>query len=154
MGSAGKVKIGNNVFIGMQSTILKGVTIGNNVIIGANSLVNKDVPDNCVVAGNPAKVIMSLDEYYEKRKEMQFKEAKELAISYYNMYNRIPEKKVFREFFWLFGDRNEDFEDDSFKDIMYLVRNYEKSINKYQNSKSLFDSYEDFLKECGLDYEK
>ncbi len=66
-GSAGKVKIGNNVFIGMQATILKGVTIGNNVIIGANSLVNKNVPDNTVVAGNPAKVIMTIDEYYEKR---------------------------------------------------------------------------------------
>ena len=65
LGSAGKVKIGNNVFIGMHSTILKGVTIGNNVIIGANSLVNKDVPDNVVVAGNPAKVIMSVDDYYE-----------------------------------------------------------------------------------------
>lgn len=49
----GGVSIGDNVFIGMQSTILKGVHIGNNVIIGANSLVNKDVPDNCVVAGNP-----------------------------------------------------------------------------------------------------
>ena len=69
-GSAGKVKIGNNVFIGMQATILKGVTIGNNVIIGANSLVNKNVPDNTVVAGNPAKVIMTIDEYYEKRKRI------------------------------------------------------------------------------------
>ena len=41
----------------MKSTILKGVHIGNNVIIGANSLVNKDIPDNCVAAGNPCKVI-------------------------------------------------------------------------------------------------
>ena len=62
------VSIGDNVFIGMQLTILKGVHIGNNVIIGANSLVNKDVPDNCVAAGNPCKVIMTLDEYYEMRK--------------------------------------------------------------------------------------
>lgn len=72
-GSAGKVKIGNNVFIGMQATILKGVTIGNNVIIGANSLVNKDVPDNVVIAGNPARIIMSLEEYYEKRKKINSK---------------------------------------------------------------------------------
>ena len=53
LGSAGRVKIGDNVFIGMHSTILKGVTIGDNVVIGANSLINKDVPDNCVVVGNP-----------------------------------------------------------------------------------------------------
>ena len=52
LGSSGGVKIGDNVFIGMQTTILKGVHIGNNVIIGANSLVNKDIPDNCVAAGN------------------------------------------------------------------------------------------------------
>lgn len=66
LGSSGKVEIGDNVFIGMHTTILKGVHIGNNVIIGANSLVNKNIPDNCVVAGNPAKVIMSLEEYYNK----------------------------------------------------------------------------------------
>lgn len=69
LGSCGKVKIGNNVFIGMNTTILKGVNIGSNVIIGANSLVNKDLPDNCVAAGNPCRVIMSLDEYYEKKEE-------------------------------------------------------------------------------------
>lgn len=69
LGSSGVLKIGNNVFIGMHSTILKGVTIGNNVIIGANSLVNKDIPDNCVAAGNPCRVIMSLEEYYKKREK-------------------------------------------------------------------------------------
>lgn len=68
LGSSGVLKIGNNVFIGMHSTILKGVTIGNNVIIGANSLVNKDIPDNCVAVGNPCRVIMSLEEYYKKGK--------------------------------------------------------------------------------------
>lgn len=71
-GAAGKVTIGNNVFIGMQSTILKGVTIGDNVIIGANSLINKDIPSNSVVAGNPAKVICSLDDYHKKRLSLQF----------------------------------------------------------------------------------
>lgn len=69
------MEIGNNVFIGMHTTILKGVHIGNNVIVGANSLVNKNIPDNCVVAGNPCRVVMSLDKYYEKRKSSQMKEA-------------------------------------------------------------------------------
>jgi len=49
VGSAGKVTIGNNVFIGVKSTILKSVSIGNNVIIGANSLVNMDIPDNRIL---------------------------------------------------------------------------------------------------------
>lgn len=73
LGSAGKVKIGNNVFIGMKTTILKNVEIGNDVIIEANSLVNKNIPSNVVVAGNPARIIMSIDEYYQKRKLMQEK---------------------------------------------------------------------------------
>lgn len=59
----GDVIIGNNVFIGANSTILCNTKIGNNVIIGANSLVCKDVPDNSVVAGNPAKFICSIEEY-------------------------------------------------------------------------------------------
>lgn len=61
------VSIGENVFTGVQVTILPGVTIGDNVIIGAGSIVTRDIPPNCVVAGNPARIIMSLDEYRRKR---------------------------------------------------------------------------------------
>jgi acetyltransferase-like isoleucine patch superfamily enzyme len=51
------VKIGNKVWIGCNSTILKGVTIGDNAVIGANSLVNRDIPANCLAAGNPARIL-------------------------------------------------------------------------------------------------
>lgn len=78
LGSAGHVKIGNNVFIGMNSTILKGVTIGNNVVIGANTLINKDVPDNCVVVGNPQRVVSDIDSYLQKRRAVQLDEAADL----------------------------------------------------------------------------
>ena len=104
LGSCGKVTIGNNVFIGMNSVILKGVTVGNNVIIGAGSLVNKDIPDNCVVAGNPAKVIMSIEEYHEKRLKAQEKEAVELVKEYRKVYGRDPGEAELSEFFWLFTD--------------------------------------------------
>lgn len=51
------VSIGNNVFIGAHSTILKGVTIGHSSIIGAGSVVTKDIPENEIWGGNPAKFI-------------------------------------------------------------------------------------------------
>lgn len=51
------VVIGNNVWIGMNSVIMRGVHIGDNVIIGANSVVTKDIPANTVAAGIPCKVI-------------------------------------------------------------------------------------------------
>ena len=50
-------RIGENCFIGGRSTILPGVTIGNQCIVGAGSVVTKSVPDNCIVAGNPAKIL-------------------------------------------------------------------------------------------------
>lgn len=49
--------IGDNVCLGANVTIIGGIHIGNNVTIGAGSVVVKDIPDNCVVAGNPAKII-------------------------------------------------------------------------------------------------
>ena len=64
----GRVSIGDNVFIGAESVVLPGVTIGNNVIVGANSTVTHDVPDGVVVAGSPAKVICSLDDYLAKER--------------------------------------------------------------------------------------
>lgn len=56
------IKIGDDCFIGMNSIILKGTTLGNNVIVGAGSVVHGTFPDNCIIAGNPAKLIKFLDE--------------------------------------------------------------------------------------------
>jgi acetyltransferase-like isoleucine patch superfamily enzyme len=55
------VHIKRNVWMGVNVTILAGVTVGENAIIGAGSVVTKDVPDNAVVVGNPARVIKYLD---------------------------------------------------------------------------------------------
>lgn len=52
------VSIGNNVFIGFNCTILKGVTIGDNSVIGANSVVLSSIPSNSIAIGNPCKVIL------------------------------------------------------------------------------------------------
>ena len=65
----GVVNIGNNVFIGASSTILPGISIGNNVVIGANSVVSRDIPDDSVAIGNPAKVICTYDEFVSRKKK-------------------------------------------------------------------------------------
>ena len=54
---AAKTVIGTHCFIGCGSIILPNITVGNHVIVAAGSVVTTDVPDNCIVAGNPAKVI-------------------------------------------------------------------------------------------------
>ncbi len=62
----GRIRIGNNVFIGTGTIILCNTYIGNNVVVGAGSIVTCDLPDDGVYVGSPAKRICSIDEYREK----------------------------------------------------------------------------------------
>ena len=66
IGQAKPVSIGRDVWIGGNCTILPGVTIGNNVVIAAGAVVTKDVPDNCVVGGVPAKMIREINDDTEE----------------------------------------------------------------------------------------
>ena len=66
IGQAKPVSIGRDVWIGGNCTILPGVTIGNNVLIAAGAVVTKDVPDNCVVGGVPAKMIREINDDTEE----------------------------------------------------------------------------------------
>lgn len=61
-----KIKIGNNVFVGVNAIILPGTVIGDNVIIGASSVVKGEVKSNSIYAGIPAKFISTLDDYILK----------------------------------------------------------------------------------------
>jgi maltose O-acetyltransferase len=64
----GKIVIKNNCFIGDSTIVLPKVTIGPNSIIGAGSVVTKDIPPNTVAAGNPTKIISTLNDYLNKIK--------------------------------------------------------------------------------------
>ena len=64
----GKITVKDNVHIGMNTVIMPGVTIGKNCVIGCGAVVTKDIPDNSVAAGVPAKVIETTEEYYSKKK--------------------------------------------------------------------------------------
>ena len=55
------IKIGNNVWIGGNATLCPGITIGDNVVIGAGAVVTKSFPDDLFIAGNPARIIKTID---------------------------------------------------------------------------------------------
>jgi acetyltransferase-like isoleucine patch superfamily enzyme len=61
-----RIKIGSDVFVGLNSTIMPGVQIGNRVIVAAGSVVTRSVPDGVVVGGNPARIIGSYEEYMSR----------------------------------------------------------------------------------------
>lgn len=67
----GVIKIGNNVMIGARSVIMPDVLIGNNVVVAAGSIVTKDIPDNTVVGGIPAKKIGTFEDLVKKRSEQK-----------------------------------------------------------------------------------
>jgi acetyltransferase-like isoleucine patch superfamily enzyme len=88
----GMIKVGDNCNIGWNVIILPGVTIGKNCVIGAGSVVTKDVPDNSVAAGCPARVIESFDEYFQKvekkcvmTKHMGWEEKKKFLVKRFNL---------------------------------------------------------------------
>ena len=88
----GQIKSGDNTNIGWNAIILPGVSIGKNCIIGAGAVVAKDIPDNSVAAGVPAKVIESTVQYCEKVKakcdytyEMTKKQKKEYLMEKYKI---------------------------------------------------------------------
>jgi acetyltransferase-like isoleucine patch superfamily enzyme len=68
MDKVAPVKIGNNVYVGMGAYIMPGVTVGNNVIVAAGAIVTRDVEDNTIVGGIPAKPISTIEDYYERSK--------------------------------------------------------------------------------------
>lgn len=65
----GPIHIGNNVFIGTGTILLPGITVGDNVVIGAGSVIAKNIPSNVVVAGAPARVLRSFEDYVERLTE-------------------------------------------------------------------------------------
>ena len=106
--SSGSVTIGNNVYFTRNCAVLKGVTIGDNCIIGFGSVVTKDIPANSVAVGAPAKVICTIEEYYEKRKKQSYEEAMQYARIIYKKTGKRPTVEQMYEEFPLWMEGNED----------------------------------------------
>lgn len=87
-------------------TIMRNVIIGENVIIGVGSVVTKDCEAYSVNAWVPVKKIMEIEEFHDKRKQRQLKEAVEFAKQYYVMTEKIPTKRVLKRIYILFEPRD------------------------------------------------
>lgn len=139
--SHSKVKIGNNVWFGESCTILKGVTIGDNCIIGIGSIITKDIPSNSVAVGCPAKVICSIDEYYQKRKKEYINEAVEYALEKLKINGEISPNDFSDDYPCFVDGRN-------FKEFNYpysRVFSEEHFLTWTTKHKAPFSSFNEFL---------
>lgn len=143
--------IGDNVFIGINSIILMGTKIGSNCIVGAGSVVSGSFPNDVVIAGNPAKIICSLEYFYEKRKAKQIAEAKNWVKTFYRRYGRVPKPCELSAFFYLFLPREVNSLDDNNIWYKWNGDNHDEILNSFLSSQPLYSSYEDFIKDALLD---
>lgn len=89
----GHIKIGNNVFIGANTTILPGVTIGDSAVVGAGSVVTHDVAEGVVVAGVPARQIGTVEELAQRAKT-EMRAGKKVFDASYRMGNGLDQEKL------------------------------------------------------------
>lgn len=147
LNSSGRVTIGNNVSFGQNVMVLKGVTIGDNCFIGAGSIVTKDIPSNSVAVGSPCRVIMTIEEYYQKRLKCSEGEALDYARSIQERFNRRPTlKDMTEEFIWFIsGDKVDEYP------MLPIKRQLGTTYNAYVAShKAKYADFEEFLRAAGI----
>lgn len=142
-GNCASIKIGSNVFIGMNAIILKGVNIGSNSVIGAGAVVSHNVPDNSVVAGNPAKVVCTIEDLYKKFIEREHLEAFMQVKALYDCGKTPSESDFLKSYFSLFWNNKKPLPDVA-----------KSQISKYQSEfferKIEYESFDEFLQAAKL----
>ena len=149
--SSGRVKIGSNIYFGRDVTVLKGVTIGDNCIIGLGSIVTRDIPSNSVATGVPCRVVCGIEEYYQKRRKLQVKEAIELGVSIIENLNRQPVITDFKEEWVLFLTEPEM---EKYPEILPQVNMRIGNIKEefFKQRILYFNGWEAFLNEINNEY--
>lgn len=148
-GEAGYTYIGDNVFIGVNATILMGAHVGDNSVVGAGAVVTGSFPDNVVIAGNPARVVCTVEEYYKKRKTKEIDSAKEYVRCWRKTYGSDPSiYDMTNAFSWLYIPHTKESIEmyPEFFDLSAV----EKDIlfDNFLGSKPAYNSFEEFLKDC------
>jgi galactoside O-acetyltransferase len=148
------IHIGKNCWLGAGAIVMPGVTIGDNVIIGAGAIVTTDVPSDSVAAGIPARVVCTLDEYYQKRKTKALEEAKQYVRELYHYRGVRPTVEDFWEEFALFYHEKEKYPEafvQRIKNVQMPGELYDEFI---KNNKPMYVSFEDFLNDALKNIEK
>lgn len=145
IGEGGCTTIGDNVFLGINSIILMGARIGSNCVVGAGSVVSGCFPDDVVIAGNPARVIMPLQQLYEKRKASCIDSGKMYCREFYNRFHRPPKPSEMSAFFSLFLERSKEAIEKNEIWIAWNGDDKEEILESFLCSAASFNSYEDFI---------
>lgn len=146
-----RVQIGSNIYFGTNCVVLAGAKIGDNCIIGANSLVNKEIPANSVAAGIPARVICSIDEYYERRKKLYIEEIIDYAKSIRERFHREPTIEDFYDDYPAFVDGSNC---DEFDYPYQRIFNDEQFNIWKQSHKAHFKNFEELLEASRIELKK
>lgn len=128
--------------------ILPGRHIGDNCIIGAGSVVTKDIPDNSVVVGNPARIVKTLDELAEKRSSLYLQDAKRNVIHFKQVHQRLPKIEELHGFSFLFLERTEENWKKYFTGYLSHDNDEVDVRASFFESTPVFDSYESFIGFC------
>ena len=138
-------KIGNNVFIGMNSIILMGSTIGDNVIIGAGAVVKGNIPSGTICAGNPARPISTIDNYYYRLKGNVLNNAKLHAKRIQYIKGRQPNINELGYYSWIFLDKNNENKEKFFDNLPFYGSCKSEALSNYMTLKNKYNSFDDFL---------
>lgn len=154
IGTSQKTVIGDNVFIGMNSIILMGANIGNNVIVGAGSVVRGTIPDNVVVAGQPARVICTLEQHYHSLKNRCITEAAQTYLEYRRTYGERPTVAQMGSFWPLFLQHDAALLQ-KYNVLTALSGDDEEDIVRcwLNSDPPPFESYEAFCQYCENDFQ-
>lgn len=147
LGYADTIKIGNNIQIGADVTILPGTIIEDNVIIGSRSLLKGTYKSGFVYAGIPAKTICSLDDFVQKREELQTTLASKLVFEFYKKKGRFPSESELDSyhFFPIWSDCCNWPE--NFWNGFGQKNSKNTILNYYKEKKSKYKNYQEFCDE-------
>ncbi len=117
-----------------------GTRLGDNTIVGAGAVVKGEFPPNVVIAGTPARIVCTLEEFYERRKRKSLQEAFEYIRIFKHRFGRLPKEDEMRAWFPLFLERTPEAIERNHINLHLSGDDYEEILDDFLNSKPAFPS--------------